>query len=236
MPASKKHVLSWLYKLFMKIYHLCSISHTFSEPFLIYYNFGIVYTLAHRYFQICPSWKKLHTELHFLKQNKMATLEILQINVSRNSSITYTLLKRLLWHCKRNLLSYLFHILIQYPYKLGLNWRNNWNCFIVSWSMDSDTQSENKWINWIICCFVTIHHPLMVLGFWPVRTKFFFLKLKEVLLKMKDSSAALCRLENWLNKHIRNVILKKYRLVKLVVMFHYVLHCDLKRTNSTTRN
>ena len=32
------------------------------------YKFGMTYTLAHRCFQICSRWTKLHTELLFLEQ------------------------------------------------------------------------------------------------------------------------------------------------------------------------
>ena len=51
------------------------------------YNFGTAYALTCRCFQICLCWTKLHTALLFLKLTffkKMATLKILEINVSKD--------------------------------------------------------------------------------------------------------------------------------------------------------
>ena len=66
-----------MYELFVKIKHLPLLS-TVNLPSRVYthfhsflpsnYKFGTVYTLAYRYFPICSSWTKLHTELGHLKE------------------------------------------------------------------------------------------------------------------------------------------------------------------------
>ena len=88
-----------MYRLFVKIKHLpilstvnLSLAEFIHRVFLASaYNFGTVYTLTYKCFQICLSWTKLHNELLFSKTNflKNGYPENFTNNILKNVGITY---------------------------------------------------------------------------------------------------------------------------------------------------